>query len=234
MRSEERVVMRFEAPSDDGTGRSVRAAKHVRYAVLDGFVIVLDLRAGNYVALDQAASESWIRLLESGITPDAPSKDAAFFADCERRGYLTQGAHTSIVARQRIRRSPLVPPAFYAFYTLMRTARNLKEHGFARTYDELASLIPPACSNDPKLVLRGKSAIAFAENFYTASKAPSDCLPRSLAIYRILLQAGLAPVHRIGVARMPFQAHAWVECGGKPVRDSEDFVRQFTVIAELP
>ncbi len=57
-----------------------RAADHVRFAVLDGYVVILDLRAGNYVALDERASAKWIALLRS-----VPSEGLTGRKDFSRR-----------------------------------------------------------------------------------------------------------------------------------------------------
>jgi hypothetical protein len=214
---------------DDG----VRAAGHVRYAVLDGYVVILDLRAGNYIALDEHASADWIRLLEHVGPRTLSGDEAAFFDRCERRGYLTRAAAARRGKPTIVRRVPMLPLVAYAIFALIAMDKRLKKRGFAREYDNLSRLAPRASSETRAEVLRAESAIAFAENFTVAQVTARDCLPRSLAIYRTLLQGGLAPIHRIGVSRLPFEAHAWVECGGKVIRDADDFVRRFTVIAEL-
>jgi hypothetical protein len=210
-----------------------RAADHVRFAVLDGYVVILDLRAGNYVALDERASAKWIALLRSVPSEGLTVDDEAFLDECERRGYLTRAAKTSRGAKKIVYGVPRIALSLWALYALIATTRRLKQQGFASEYAAVSILAPHDASNDPDDVRSAESAIALAENLYTGGDAPRDCLPRSLAIYKTLLRGGLAPVHRIGVSRMPFQAHAWVECGGNVVRDSADFVRQYTVIAEL-
>ena len=65
--------------------------------------------------------------------------------------------------------------------------------GFARRCDQLAS-------------------VAAYHGFCHAT-----CLPRSLAVYRVLRAHGLPARLRIGVVsgRRPLQAHAWVECGNE-------------------
>lgn len=54
--------------------------------------------------------------------------------------------------------------------------------------------------------------------------AGEGCLPRSIAICLLSAQAGLRwPTWKTGVTLEPFRAHAWVECGDKPIGEPKDF-----------
>jgi len=75
------------------------------------------------------------------------------------------------------------------------------------------------------------AAFVRAENLYLARKAPEDCLARSLALYRFLCECGIDCQHTIGVSRIPFRAHAWVEARGKPLLDQRGL--SLTPIARL-
>jgi len=48
-----------------------------------------------------------------------------------------------------------------------------------------------------------------------------ECLPRSLAMYALLVIGGQTPVFTVGVKRYPFAAHAWVALDGRVVTDHE-------------
>jgi len=63
--------------------------------------------------------------------------------------------------------------------------------------------------------------------------APKDCLPRTLALYRFLLSAGIPADHVIGVRQYPFEAHAWVEFEGRILFDSSPEVRPYTRLSRL-
>jgi len=71
-----------------------------------------------------------------------------------------------------------------------------------------------------------------AENFICSDDGPNDCLARSLALYRYLRWRGIAATHQIGVRRVPFLAHAWVEVEGTGVM--APVPRGFQVLATLP
>jgi hypothetical protein len=60
-----------------------------------------------------------------------------------------------------------------------------------------------------------------------------SCLPRALVLQGLLVREGIDARLAVGVRRTtgPFQAHAWVECGGQPVREEESVA---TAYAPLP
>lgn len=80
---------------------------------------------------------------------------------------------------------------------------------------------------------RACAAFLKAENFYVSSRAPDDCLLRSFALFRFLLRSGLPAEHVIGVRRVPFAVHAWVECDGKVVLDDSPVRSGMTSLARL-
>jgi hypothetical protein len=55
------------------------------------------------------------------------------------------------------------------------------------------------------------------------------CLPRSLALWRLLRNQGIAAELRIGVRRDAgrLDAHAWVEHGRLPLNDSSDVAQRY-------
>jgi hypothetical protein len=59
------------------------------------------------------------------------------------------------------------------------------------------------------------------------------CLELSLAFVLFALTKGLSTTFCVGVATEPFQAHAWVNLGGKPFREGDHlehhFRRLFTI-----
>jgi hypothetical protein len=59
-----------------------------------------------------------------------------------------------------------------------------------------------------------------------ASNGPyrANCLERSLTLWWLLRLTGIESALRIGVRTAPVgvEAHAWIECGGRPLNDRED------------
>lgn len=64
-----------------------------------------------------------------------------------------------------------------------------------------------------------------------ANHAPfrAGCLARSLLLHRLLARQGTPSTLRIGVrlAGGRLEAHAWVECEGMPVNDTEDVSQRY-------
>ena len=68
--------------------------------------------------------------------------------------------------------------------------------------------------------------IAAGHGLYRAS-----CLRKSLLLWWLLARRGIRSEIRIGVAKESqeeFGAHAWVECGGEPLYESDDVAQRFT------
>lgn len=57
-----------------------------------------------------------------------------------------------------------------------------------------------------------------------------QCLPRSIAIARALLDRGIAVDLVLGVKLNPFEAHCWVQSGDRLINDWPDHVRGYTPI----
>ena len=69
------------------------------------------------------------------------------------------------------------------------------------------------------VVSRTLEAVAVATRYYWRRRL--DCLPRALTVYLLLRRRGVPVILRIGVKRYPFAAHAWVECMGRSLGESE-------------
>jgi hypothetical protein len=63
---------------------------------------------------------------------------------------------------------------------------------------------------------------------------PTTCLTRSLALVWLLRRRGIEVQLRLGVRRAAgmLEAHAWTECGGAPVNDSERISERFEAFAQ--
>ena len=61
------------------------------------------------------------------------------------------------------------------------------------------------------------------------------CLTCSITLWYLLQRRGLPAEVRLGVrtAEGPFQAHAWVECGGEVLNDEQDVGKLFAVFEKL-
>lgn len=221
----------------------------IRYRTVDGLTVLLDLRTGSYVVLDRVATAMWevltsipdpgSRIAELERRFDAPAArleaDLAEFAgSCMERGFLQAAPPPRDAPPPRARPSR-VALTLRAWLSLLATTRSLAGRGFSETYRRYARRPLPECCREEMdaLVARAERAFSRAENFFMLRNAPRDCLPRSLALYRFLRSVGVPAEHCIGVQRFPFEAHAWVEAGGRVVHDSRDFVGGYAELARI-
>jgi hypothetical protein len=227
-------------------------APHIRYCWLDDRIMILDLHSESYFALDPLASAMWHDLIgensrkrsenyppESTGSIDLKVDFASFTQKCLTESFITETQAPSL-------RSIKAPGEGFqarrfltirAWWNLWRVTRSLSQLGFSKTYN--AALHLPKFENletdeQSARLSAALRAFARAENFFHLKKAPQDCLPRSLALFRFLHSIGLAVEHRIGLQQFPFLAHAWTEYHGEVLHDDPRNQERFTVIAKIP
>jgi hypothetical protein len=63
----------------------------------------------------------------------------------------------------------------------------------------------------------------------------ATCLKQSLALWWLLRLSGVESDLRIGVQKSPVgvEAHAWVECDGRPLNERDDVARRFLPFGRL-
>jgi hypothetical protein len=226
---------------------------HIRYVWMEDRVVILDLKTESYFALDPTASYMWRELCRgrthdeclnvlAGLFPDDRPRlgiDFDAFANrCVEAGWLVrtvtappQEAHVA-----RIRKPGRQFLTIRAWWALVCVTISLSWRGFSRTYADAisASKSRPVVTDDLEDVLsRGVAAFARAEEFFYLKAAPADCLPRSLALFRILRATGLPVEHCIGVQQFPFTAHAWAQFRGGIIHDDPENQNRYTVIARI-
>ncbi|WP_375415340.1 lasso peptide biosynthesis B2 protein [uncultured Bradyrhizobium sp.] len=221
----------------------------VRHVEVELRTILLDIRDGRYVVMNETASVMWRALVTlnseaerlemlsaelRGSKSRLQADTRAFTSDCLKRGYLQEEpvvALPPVHARNRFS-APTIP---HAWMSLVRTRIRIGHDNFRRAYEYALMLPKPAAfaergAND---LAQAQRAFVSAENLIPLVKAPIDCLPRSLALYHFLMRAGIDAHHFIGVQRFPFRAHAWVESGGQLLLNDPDEVGGYTTIATI-
>lgn len=225
-------------------------ADDIRYREIEGCGVILDIRSQQYRVLNEVGTQIWAFVTAGGDIRNCVRQFTAefdvaasevertidtFCADCLRKGLLRlwQAEGAALDCRQS--RPPVVhryiPGALLAFWALASTALSLKLRGFARTYGQRRGVPAARPLRAPVCLESIVGAFLFAENFAFFSSAPNDCLMRSLALFHYLRRRGIPAVHVIGVRRVPFFAHAWVEVSGEGVLAPRP--RGFAVLATL-
>jgi hypothetical protein len=220
----------------------------IRHVAIHGRVVLLDLSGNAYHVLDEVAACMWLVAIDPARAPDDAVAELVHEFDAEpatiARDYaefVTRAIGDGLLVRAsapiepptlpRNERRPLWP-TLDAWSCLARTVWSLRVRGLARTYDGARALgIVPAPQRGPDLG-RALASFARAEHLIVLRRAPRDCLPRSLALFRFLRRMGIAARHVIGIELDPFAAHAWVEVEGAVVHDA-DWRRSYAVIASI-
>jgi hypothetical protein len=127
------------------------------------------------------------------------------------RNFISSVKPISWPLTRRIARGPGLSKTLSAALTIRSTSRQLDRHGLWSVYSDSYLLETRGEAKEAEPFL---DAFVTAENFTPLRKAPKDCLPRSLALYRFLLGCGFPVQQLIGVLPRPFSAHAWVELDG--------------------
>jgi|TARA_R100000501_G_scaffold15113_1_gene27441 hypothetical protein len=200
-------------------------ARHIRWADVDGLIVVLDAKAGRYLALPPETGELW-RLMfmtdhgpPSIGPPDQSRRMERLGEQLKTIGWL-KGADDPPVRPRRLAlpcRSPLF--CLISAFALLRFAGFQAALGWA----ERSAARPDEGSR--VALQRCLARFTRAEAFIPHGRGMLDCLPRSLALFGYLRAHHLPANFIIGVKRFPFQAHAWVEVDGQPLLQSEPVAR---------
>lgn len=231
----------------------------MRHAQIDGLRVILDLDGAAYRVLDDVASAMWTVLVGERSRSDALAELSAaydvppavlerdleqFAARCAAEGLLVEeppsavqrdagsellrGVQSRAVPMRAVRSRIVRWHWLAALRSLVATNRGLARKGLRHAY-ERAAAVPLGA---PRVALpRAVGAFLAAEGVYVSSRGPDDCLGRSLALFAYLRAAGFAAEHVIGVRRIPFKAHAWVEHEGEVVLDRR--VDEYVPLARL-
>jgi hypothetical protein len=231
----------------DGCG-VILDLREQRYRVLD------ELGTWMWACLTGAADSPdcirrWAQEFDAAVDEISASMDE-FAADCVRRGFLRRGvpdvhrprharlrpvAHSSRAIDARRARLPVffrwLPAPLLAFAALASTALSLRYRGFGGTYRRQGDARVMTAVRPSSPLEEIVRPFLTAENFMLVGRAPYDCLARSLALFRYLRWRGIPATHVIGIRRVPFIAHAWVEICGEGVLAPRP--RGFSALATL-
>jgi hypothetical protein len=229
-------------------GAGLLVSPDVRFVVLDGTVILLELMSAEYFAFDDVGSDFWLRLVDprtelrtalDELRAERGDAVDRFVDDCLRRNLLTRRTPSTVgppaprIGRRSTASSWFLTPR--AWSHLARTWALLRIRGFGPVYRRLLAERPLRCPASPDLLDKAVTSFVRAENLFWFRDAPEDCLPRSLALFSFLRALGLPATHSIGGTRFPgLLMHAWVESSEQALLDDPEFVRTLTVLSTIP
>lgn len=203
-----------------------------------GSLVFLDVAGDRYFALGETATNACLRLIDDPA--NAPG-DSTIVDD--------------LLARDIIRRveddirPALCPPTL----RVVSCARDLPPGrarpgavaaALGRSFWAIVELKTGSLDGALASVMRAKRSVpcsitpiaelaVFAGVFAQADRtitALDRCLPRSIALARTMIAAGVAPDLILGVKLRPFEAHCWVQHGNVLVSDDPGTIAPFTPI----
>ena len=86
-------------------------------------------------------------------------------------------------------------------------------------------------SSKTRAIARSTAAVRTATWLYVRQR--KDCLPKSLAAYCLVRLQGVDATFVLGVKRFPFSGHAWVECSGCLIDDTQQKIDNYTVLLRV-
>src|ERR1700761_632683 len=221
--------------ASSNTVRRFNPSKSIRTCDAEGIRVILDLNTEAFYALDKVGTAMWSALAETPdinaafsclkdqfeAEPSRLSEDLdRFVAHCEALKFVDEiSSNGPSKAGYPVTawRMPVRPFLLHALFSLVSTYFSLRAFGFRAVYESCFTLRQTTTTTQD--IGRATRAFVRAENLFVSRRAPNDCLLRSLALFRFLRRCGFPAEHVIGVRRVPFAAHAWVEVKGIPQLD---------------
>ena len=121
-----------------------------------------------------------------------------------------------------------------ALFTLIKVNFYMKFRGLYRTIQ----LIKKAHSNRSKYIIPQNEELRKLANIVNKAcllyPARTKCLEWAMTFVLLALKRGWKCNLEIGVQNYPFFAHAWVECNGKVIMDSQDLREGLAIILNEP
>lgn len=196
------------------------ASPRYRAAVLDGFTIILDLKADQYVAVPQNPAAF-----------DARSQEAATCLGTSVQHVRVIDQVTVPNGRRDLSASLAAIPATPGAADWLRLIRALPSALWSLRFGQPSTWIrdedaafPPATPEAVEAARRFKSMRPFVPWL-------SRCLPHALLLRSYLRMGGHRSVLVIGVRLFPFEAHSWVQAGDFVLTDDLDLVAAYSIIA---
>lgn len=222
------------------------------WCVHGDITLLLSLETGRYHTLDETAGAIWRSIVTGDDLRDAAreiSRDTGVDSDtilhdiCElvtdlaARQLVHPLASTPLTTHRRVwrqarRRStvraetPRVPSVMRCLCRLALVHVLLKTIGLRRVLRHIAATTSPSGTAFPSATMPARLAVAVgrARAWYPLRAA---CLERSVCLLWLIRLAGSDATLRIGVQPFPVSAHAWIECDGRILNDSEEHVALF-------
>lgn len=211
----------------------------VTFSIVNGQAVFFDLAADRFIGAPERANAAFALVMEGRSLDDDACADLAPLLG---RNLLEPASDTSAPPRPIEGSAPEVdlgsvaPAAPSALLCASVVARHMMAQGMLKS-KSLADVVArlrrlrdavaagPAGSSDRERDIA--AAFRWANRFVTAN---DRCLQRSVALTLALLARGSAARFVMGVRRLPFAAHSWVQSDEMVLSEDTGLARSFTPI----
>ena len=203
------------------------------FCVIEDTALFLDLARDRYFRLPEAANAAFTASLVNGVAFVPAFHSAGLEQFVSLAPLRAQGS--GIVTREA---ADLRGCGFSlslmisALWEQRAIERRLAKCGLHRVLSELQSTLRGQHANRT-LGDKGAALVKAFENAALVLSAVDRCLPRSVALARLLARSGYACQVIIGVKLRPFAAHCWVQAGDLVLNESAEEAARYTPILIL-
>jgi len=239
-------------------GKTIRRVPHALSTSQNGETVVLDLKHGKYLTLNEVGGYVWDRLAtdtsvdsivqtlrnefelpDSVTAADVGHDVAALVNRLTVAGLIDATARRSRpnnhngYPRKIARPVHGLPTVIECLILIALIKLRLRLSGPDRALQWIRrDAITSALGIDQqKVIVRDiEKVVARACAFYPGR---AECLERSLALLYLLVRRGVAATFCMGVHTNPFTAHAWIEFGGAIVNDLREHIEGYARFPDI-
>jgi hypothetical protein len=239
-------------------GKMIRRASHALATSRNGETVVLDLKRGQYLTLNEVGGYVWERLasdtsvdsivqtlradfeLPDTVSPADVGHDVSVLLDrLTAAGLIDHAARPSRRHGHKRDRRPLARPTHTLPSVLECTQLiaviklRLRFSGPGRTLRWIRRQVSPSTLSvaQQEMTVRDiERVVARACAWYPGR---AECLERSLALLLLLVRRGITATFCMGVHPKPFTAHAWIEFRGTIVNDVPEYVERYARFPDI-
>jgi hypothetical protein len=208
------------------------------FCIASDRAIFLDLPQNRYFCLSPRANDAFIAMADGVAAPSERAQlESQLPADLLAAKDQWIGppklpdwkpVTRSLIDRQTVRPGKIATFNAVVYFVLARSSIRL--FSLARIISTIerrkAAVSPKAMCDRPDLT----EIVAAYEQSSVHIARHDRCLPRSIAMTRHLLSAGIVPTLVFAVMVRPFQAHCWVQYEDQLLNDQPETIRNFTPI----
>lgn len=203
------------------------------FCVIEDTALFLDLARDRYFRLPESANAAFLASLVNGVAFAPALQSAGLDQFVSLAPLRAQGGDIHTRECADLRGCGFSPYLIARSLWVQRAIeRRLAKYGLHTVLSELQSTLPGQQPNRP-LGDIGAALVKAFEDARLVRSAVDRCLPRSIALARLMAKSDCACQVIIGVKLRPFAAHCWVQAGHLLLNESVEEAARYKPILIL-